>query len=127
VSDRTIDCGADSFTVSGSGWAPGQTVQIFFAGDQVGSATPDAQGDFSVQVDSPDAPSGTHTLRAEQGGNSASAQVTCTGDGAVGAAGAGGIAFTGANIMTALLILIGLLAAGALTLAYGRRRGNAAH
>jgi hypothetical protein len=102
-------------------------VRIFFAGEQIGTATPNNQGDFSVQLSSPDAPSGTHTLRAEQGANSASAQVTCTGGGAVGAAGAGGIAFTGANIMTALLILLGLLAAGALTLAYGRRRGNAAH
>ncbi|MDQ4005711.1 MAG: hypothetical protein M3135_05350 [Actinomycetota bacterium] len=120
VSDRTIDCGSDSLTVSGRGWNPGQQVTISFAGEQIGTATPNAQGDFSAQVVPPDAPSGEHTLRAEQGPNQATASVTCT-DGAVGAAGAGGgIAFTGANILTAVLILAGLLIAGVLTLRAGR-------
>lgn len=124
VSDQAIDCGNEPLTVSGSGWAPGQQVTISFAGEQIGTANPDAQGDFSAQVVPPDAPQGEHVLRAEQGAQSATARVTCVSGGVAGAG--GGIAFTGANIATAALILLGLIAAGALTLAAGRRRSRSA-
>ena len=127
VSDQTIDCGAETFTISGSGWAANSQVSITFAGQDLGTAPTDATGSFSISVTPPEA-SGTQTLTVTQGSLSETAQVTCvTGVGPGGAEqGGGGVAFTGANITVGLLLLVGLILAGAATLALGRRRKNAA-
>jgi len=139
ISDATIDCRAgEPITVSGTGWQANETVQILLDGQLIGSATPDSAGAFSTTVTPPAGSStGEHRLEGRQGSRSASATVTCVGGavsrgggGDVGAAGgtqggvAGGVAFTGANITVGLLILVGLLAAGGLTLALGRRRAS---
>ena len=149
LSDQTINCGQEPVTISGSGWDPGQPVQITFDGVQIATATPNGDGDFSVTITPPEATAGPHTLQGTQGENQATAAVTCfepapgpvgppgpagppgppgppgpagePGADAVPAAG-GEIAFTGANITVGLLILIGLIAAGAITLFLGRRR-----
>ena len=126
VSDQTIDCGAETFTISGSGWAANSQVSITFAGENLGTAPTDSTGSFSISVTPPEA-SGTQTLTVTQGSLSETAQVTCvTGVAAGGGGGEGGVAFTGANITVGLLLLVGLILAGAATLALGRRRKNAA-
>ena len=129
VSDQTIDCAAgQAVTVSGSGWQAGQTVSITWDGQQVGTATPGADGSFSESVTPPaNAAQGEHTLAARQGSRSASARVTCTTSAVAGGAGGGEFAFTGANITVGMLILAGLLIAGALTRAMGRRRAREIH
>ncbi len=127
VSDQTIDCAAGQpVRVSGSGWQPGETVTISWDGQQIGNATPGADGSFSVTVRPPEgAAQGEHTLSARQGSRTATARVTCVTAAVAGGAGGGeGFAFTGANITVGMLILAGLLIAGALTLAMGRRRAR---
>ena len=130
VSDQTIDCAAGQpVRVSGTGWQSGQTVTITWDGQQIGSATPDADGSFSVTVTPPAGEAqGQHTLAARQGSRTATAEVTCVTGAVAGGAGGdgGGFAFTGANITVGMLILAGLLVAGALTLAMGRRRARTA-
>ena len=126
VSDSTIVCGAESITVTGTAWAPGETVSILFDGAQLTTAVPNAQGSFSVTVAIPDATLGVHTLRATQesaaaGQVSGEASITCVA--AAGAAvGDGGLADTGAAIATWMVIAFGLLLAGGGILYAGRRR-----
>jgi hypothetical protein len=115
VSDATLSC-PQPFTVAGKGFVPGETVNITFDGQSIGSATVNDQGEFSAEVTSPDAAAGSHTVTASDS-VSASATVTCV-------AGAAGVAFTGTNITVGLLVLVGLLMAGAAALLIGRRRAR---
>jgi len=117
VSDATLSC-PQPFTVSGDGFVPGDTVTVTFDGESIGSATVDEQGEFSVEVTAPDAAAGSHTVTASNS-DSASATVSCVGPAAPG------VAFTGANITVGLLLLVGLLVAGAGALLLGRRRAGA--
>lgn len=53
----------DSFGVSGSGFTPGDTVTIEFGGSTIGTATVDANGNFSTTATVPkDMPQGEHPL-----------------------------------------------------------------
>jgi Bacterial Ig domain len=118
ISDTTLSCPGDEFTITGTGFTPGSTVDIFVDGEQVASMQADEQGEFSVTIDAPDAAAGEHTVTAESSeGDRASATITC-----VGAA----VAFTGADISRGLLLLIALVAVGALALYAGRRRARTA-
>jgi hypothetical protein len=117
VSDATLSC-PQPFTVSGDGFEPGDTVTITFDGESIGSATVDDQGEFSADVTAPDAAAGSHTVTASNS-DSAKATVSCVGPAAPG------VAFTGANITVGLLLLVGLVVAGAGALLLGRRRAGA--
>jgi hypothetical protein len=118
ISDATLSCPGDEFTVAGEGFTPGSTVDIFVDGEPVATVDADGQGDFSVTIDAPDAAAGEHTVTAESSaGDRATATVTCV---------AAGVAFTGADISVGLLLLMALVAVGAVTLYAGRRRARAA-
>lgn len=117
ISDATISCPGDEFTVAGSGFTPGSTVDVSVDGEQVASVEADERGRFSVMIDAPDAGAGQHTITAESSeGETASATVTCVG---------AGVAFTGADISKGLLLLVALVAVGGLALYGGRRRARA--
>lgn len=120
VSDSTVVCGAQSVAVSGSGWAPGAEVKIFFDSSQIGSATPDAQGDFETTVNIPNADLGEHALRAEQEAQGNDPAIE--GEASITCVQSAGLAATGANISVWLAIVAGLFVAGGAALFAGRRR-----
>ena len=117
VSDTSLACPSEDFTISGSGFLPGETVDIFFDDDQVATVEADSDGTFTVTITAPDAAAGEHSVTAvgESGGDD-SATVTCV----TGAA----VAFTGANISMGLILLAALVAIGAVALYAGRRRAR---
>jgi hypothetical protein len=114
VSDATLSCPGDDFTLTGEGFDPNTEVSITFDGDQLASVTTDSDGNFSATITAPEAAAGSHTVTASGGGESASATVTCVAEGAV--------AFTGRDISMGLILLAGLIVAGGTALALGRRR-----
>lgn len=117
VSDTSLACPSEDFTISGSGFIPGETVEIFFDGAEVATVEADPDGTFTVTIAAPDAAAGEHTVTAEgDGGSDDEATVTCV----TGAA----VAFTGANISRGLLLLAALVAVGAGALYAGRRRAR---
>jgi hypothetical protein len=117
VSDTSLACPSEDLTISGSGFLPGETVDIFFDGEQVATVEADSDGTFTVTITAPDAAPGEHSVTAvgESGGDD-SATVTCV----TGAA----VAFTGANISMGLILLAALVAIGAVALFAGRRRAR---
>jgi hypothetical protein len=118
VSDATLACPGDEFTIAGEGFTPGSTVDIFVDGEPVATVETDEQGDFSATIDAPDAAAGEHTITAESdAGDRATATVTCL---------AAGVAFTGADISMGLILLVALVAVGVVALLAGRRRARAA-
>jgi hypothetical protein len=114
VSDATLSCPGDDFTLTGEGFNPNIEVTITFNGDQLATVTTDSEGNFSATISAPEASAGSHTVTASGGGESDSATVTCV-------AGAG-VAFTGRDISMGLILLVGLIVAGGTALALGRRR-----
>jgi hypothetical protein len=118
VSDASLACPGDDFTVAGEGFTPASTVDIFVDGEPVATVEADGQGDFSAMIHAPDAAAGEHTITAESSaGDRATATVTCL---------AAGVAFTGADISMSLILLVALVAVGAVALWVGRRRARAA-
>jgi hypothetical protein len=118
VSDASLACPGDEFTVAGQGFTPGSTVDIFVDGEPVATVEADDRGDFSAMIHAPDAAAGEHTITAESSaGDRATATVTCL---------AAGVAFTGADISMGLVLLVALVAVGAVALLAGRRRARAA-
>jgi hypothetical protein len=118
VSDATIACPGDEFTVAGEGFTPGSTVDIFVDGEPVATVEADDQGDLSATVGAPDAAAGEHTITAKSNaGDRATATVTCL---------AAGVAFTGDDISMGLTLLVALVAVGVVALLAGRRRARAA-
>jgi hypothetical protein len=117
VSDTSLACPSEDLTISGSGFLPGETVDIFFDGEQVATVEADSDGTFTVTITAPDAAAGEHSVTAvgESGGDD-SVTVTCV----TGAA----VAFTGANISLGLILLAALVAIGAVALYAGRRRAQ---
>lgn len=118
VSDSTVICGAQSITLNGTGWLPGEAVEIVF-NPTLATTVADSNGNFSVNVAIPQASLGDHTLTAIQlagqaGEVSGSASITCVSS--------AGLAGTGANIATWVAIAVGLLLAGGAALLTGRRR-----
>jgi hypothetical protein len=71
-----------SFTFSGSGFAPGATVDFSLDGQSLGQAAADTAGAFKVTLNTnPNIPPATYALTAMQGGRRASAQFTISGGG----------------------------------------------
>jgi hypothetical protein len=117
VSDSSLACPSEDFTITGSGFLPGETVDIFFDSEQVATVEADSDGTFTVTIAAPDAPAGEHTVAAVgESGSDDTATVTCV----TGAA----VAFTGANISMGLILLAALVAVGAVALYAGRRRAR---
>jgi hypothetical protein len=118
VSDATLACPGEEFTVAGQGFTPGSTVDIFVDGQPVATVEAGGRGDFSAMIHAPDAAAGEHSITAESSaGDRATATVTCL---------AAGVAFTGADISMGLILLVALVAVGAVALLAGRRRARAA-
>jgi hypothetical protein len=92
-------------TVSGSGFKPGSTVQVFWDGVKIASAVADENGFVSVQFRIPsDASPGVHTVslvgeRAQGGTLTLSKNITV-----VGVVSEGLLPFTGGQLMLALLV-----------------------
>jgi hypothetical protein len=127
LSDAAIDCpSGETLTISGSGFLPNEpAVRIFFDGEEIARVFPNDQGEFTVTVDPPAAAAGEHTIQARQFVAAeepdeivATATLTCV----AGAA----VAFTGANITMGIIVLVGLVALGAVALIAGRRRARSA-
>lgn len=117
VSDTSLACPSEDLTISGSGFLPGETVEIFFDGSQEATVEAASDGTFTVTITAPDAAAGEHTISAVgESGSDDSATVTCI----TGAA----VAFTGANISMGLILLAALVAIGAGALYAGRRRAR---
>jgi len=118
-SDTTPDPG-QTITVSGTGCAPGDTVNLFLDGQPAGSTTADANGNFSLPLTIPsNETAGTHTVTATCGAVVLSFEIT------VNAAG-GNLSRTGTSSTLPLSgIALALLAAGGLLLLFARRRRHA--
>ncbi|MGH2724887.1 MAG: LPXTG cell wall anchor domain-containing protein [Actinomycetota bacterium] len=124
LSDVSGACPGGTITISGSGWIPIEpAVLINFDGEEITRVFPDEQGDISVTVTLPDAAPGAHTITAiqfiaadEPDVIEASATFTCVGP--------PGLAVTGAGIQVWMLLVLGLVVAGAASLVVGRRRAK---
>ena len=115
------DAGSHGRTITGSNWCRNSTVQIYVDGDFVGTAHVRADGTFSFVL--PDSVAdGTHLV--EIFGLAADC-TTFTNVPITVVLGAGGTAFTGANVSTGLLILGALVIIGLGALVAGRRRKSA--
>jgi len=131
ISDATLVPG-EEFTVSGSGWEPGSTVDftLFSTPADLGSAEVADDTAFSTTLEIPeDVEPGTHTL--ETAGTSdegdprtveLTVEVLAAGSDVDGVQEASNLASTGANLTVGVGLGIALLVAGALTLVVSRRR-----
>jgi hypothetical protein len=135
----TIDGGA-GFVAGGSyrldinNFQPGETVGVvlFSAPYQLGTFVTDASGHASTTVTLPtDLPDGSHTVVATgDKGSTASFGFTLSvasdavPSGTGGGGGGGGLAFTGVAVGASLILALGLLTAGTMTLLAGRRRAS---
>ncbi len=114
--------GSHGRTITGDNWCPGSTVQIYVDGDFVGTANVGTDGTFTFRL--PDnIADGTHLV--EIFGLAADCE-TNTNVPITVVLGAGGTAFTGANVSTGILVLGALLIVGAGALVAGRRRKSTA-
>jgi len=139
----------DVVVVSGSNWDPNQPVDIWLDGTiHLGTATADANGDFSASVTIPPGTSpGAHEIsvsgsdcsgqplavrpivsivvvRGGQGGPGGGGGGGFQTGGAAAAPSGGNLPFTGSNISAGMLILFSLLIVGAVSLVAGRRRAS---
>jgi hypothetical protein len=126
LSDASIDCpSGQELTITGEGFLPNEpAVRIFFDGQEIARVFPNAQGEFSVNIDPPGAGAGQHTIEARQFVSAeepdeivASATLTCVG---------AGVAFTGADVSWGVALVATLLVIGAVALVAGRRRAQRA-
>jgi hypothetical protein len=123
-----VDCtDSESLTIAGRGFIPNEPfVRIFFDGDVIAEVFPDDEGSFTVTVDPPAAAAGEHTITAEQFVAPEEPDLI-TAFASVACQGGVGLAFTGRNLSEAVMLLLALLAVGAVAQAAGRRRaGHAA-
>ncbi|CAD6011226.1 family 43 glycosylhydrolase [Agreia sp. COWG] len=133
VSSPSVVAG-DSVTVTGRGFASGESVALTLFSDPVslGRATTDATGAFSATVRIPLAtPTGSHTVRAAGEAASADAALTVLArasvagvdelDAAPGSGSGGPLAMTGSGALFTGLGALALLLAGALVFARRRR------
>jgi hypothetical protein len=118
-----------TLTISGSGWAAGETVILTLESSSfsLGSAIANASGDFSTSVTLPSGVSGDHTIvaRGATSGATASAAIcigSCGGGGSASSGGGGGLASTGLAVAAIGGLGVVLLIAGGLMLLAGRRR-----
>jgi uncharacterized Zn-binding protein involved in type VI secretion len=126
LSDTTLECpSGQTLTITGEGFLPHEPlVRIFFDGTLVADVFPNSSGAFSVTIDPPAAAEGEHLISAQQFVApeeddliTVFATLVCVGG--------AGVAFTGADISTGLILLAALLGVGAAALMGGRRRSGA--
>jgi Bacterial Ig domain len=106
-------------TITGSDWCPGSTVKIYVDGSLVGTATVDANGNFTFTLPS-SVPPGTHTITVKGLDASCQTNRTVTFTDVLGAT--GGTAVTGADLKVGALAAVALMFVGAGALLAGRRR-----
>ena len=111
-----------TITVSGDNWCPDSTVTILFDGHVIGHAHTDSNGSFSTDVTIPSDATPVHHVITLTGlaadcktPKTVTIPITVVGAG-------GGVAFTGANIATWMVMLAALVVVGAGALIVGRRR-----
>ena len=122
--------GGGAFTVVGSGFLPGESVDLVLHSDpySLGTVRANSTGQFSDVVDLPASFSGAHTITAtgEISGRVASISITIgssTGTVAAGGnSGGGGLPNTGAAVIGISSLGVMFLLVGALALVVGRRR-----
>ena len=112
--------------VSGSGWCPGSTVEIFVNGKLIGRAVVDASGHFTFNFTIPPGTSAPIVVRCVglDGGCEDIVTETRTVFGGVLVAPGGNLPFTGSNISAGMLILFALVVVGAVSLVAGRKRDS---
>jgi hypothetical protein len=118
-----------TLTVSGSGYAAGETVNLTLesASVSLGSAVANASGDFTTSVTLPSGFSGQHTIvgTGATSGESASVVIcigSCGTSGSASSGGGGGLAITGVAVAVIGGLGVLLLIGGGLMLLAGRRR-----
>lgn len=132
ISDTTVFPG-QVVTVSGSGWLPGSTVTLTLYSDPVelGTATVEDDGTFTIDVVIPEVSPGTHTLEIRGTDDSGeprveelTIEVLAPGAGLDDAAATAdmGLAFTGAHTAVGVALAAALLLTGGVTLLVARRR-----
>ncbi|MGP0030470.1 MAG: IPT/TIG domain-containing protein [Acidimicrobiales bacterium] len=116
-------------TVTGSGWADGETVTLYFSDPvEVGTVQTSATGTFSTSVKIPPTPAGSFTISAVgSSGDSASTPFTLTATTAATvtpttAAAAAPLAFTGADISIMVGVAAMAIAVGGILVLSSRRR-----
>jgi titin len=132
----------ETITVSGSGFAPNSevTLVIYSTPQTLGTVVTDQNGAFSKAVTIPSGLSGPHTITSMGVDPDGAARVLAlgvtvagattdvsAGDNTDGGGGSGGLAVTGAPIVTILLTGILLVAAGVTSQVAGRRRTQGIH
>lgn len=125
VSDPTPSAG-DVVTITGSGAADGGEVTATLDGDEVGSGTADAEGDFSFDATIPDDASGSETLSVSCGAGRGTFPLTVSvlGSGATAADGGDELPRTGSSSKDMTLTALGTIAGGAALVALARRRAS---
>jgi hypothetical protein len=127
----TVGVGAGTVTVggqllvTGDNWLGGSTVNLELHSQvfSLGTAQVGANGSFSKLVTIPSSVSpGAHTIEVHGTAANGKPAVSRTSITIVSAGGGGGTALTGANISRALLLLVGLVLVGFVTLFVTRRR-----
>ena len=118
-------------TVSGRGWCPGSTVDIYLDviddAHYLGTATVGQDGTFTTKVTiPPNTPPGPHTILVSGLAYNCTDTRVMSRTIVVGGETEGGtLPFTGSSNLTwGLLVLVALVAIGAVTLVAGRRRGR---
>lgn len=114
-------------TLTGTGYVAGvhATVTLHSTPVTLGTATPNASGDFTLSVTLPTNVSGTHTIVASGDASNDSASVTITIGGSSGGGSGGGggsLSSTGVAVLSIGSVGVLLLLSGATALLIGRRR-----
>ncbi|MEX0832791.1 MAG: hypothetical protein WD276_02785 [Actinomycetota bacterium] len=116
----------ETVTISGARWCPGSTVDILFDDHKIGTGQVDSEGNFSEPITIPANASPGHHVISVVGLDFACEDVRTVNIGIFisggGAGGAGGLAFTGANISVGAVILAALVIVGLAAITAGRRR-----
>jgi hypothetical protein len=124
----TTPFAGQQITVTGSGFAAGQSITLVLRSDVVVLAhvTADANGNFSVQVRIPADAEGAHVIAVQEDTSDCPVdpiQIRVQGHGTEGVTTpGGGLAFTGFDAFAAIAIALALIGAGVLLSRGGRRR-----
>lgn len=127
INTQTPAVGA-TVTLTGTGFVAGVHVTVTLHSTPVtlGSATPNANGDFTLSATLPSGVSGTHTIVASGSADNDLASVTITiggsGSGGGGSSGGGSLSSTGVAVLSIGSVGVLLLLGGATALLVGRRR-----
>ena len=123
--DRAAAARGETFTATGEGFVPGETVVLSIAGVRAGSARAGADGTFSGQITVPNAaPLGRTTVLATGQGQELSASFEILGSSAP-ATGSGTLPRTGNELLPATLGGVLLVGLGTVAVVTTRRRRTA--